>query len=168
MEDVNFKYTDISLNRACQMSFNQALKVIELNGGSTEGDAVTIKTQVPQPVRLEQSFEGHWPVAKKNINKTLADLGEFSFEGKGAVFSYRFVLPKGYSVTDYKAQVEVLVDGALYKTVSLPASGNGRGTELCQIWDLPLGEHKVSFNWTNKTSDLDLIVGFANIFTEKK
>ena len=166
--DVDFKYTDISFNRACQMSFNQALQVIALNGGSTEGDAITIRTQVPQPVRLEQSFEGHWPVAKVSINKTLADLGEFSFEGKGAVFSYRFVLPKDYAVTDYKAQVEVLVDGALYKTVSLPASGNGRGTELCQIWDLPLGEHKVSFNWTNKTSDLDLIVGFANIFTEKK
>ena len=166
--DVDFKYTDISFNRACQMSFNQALQVIALNGGSTEGDAVTIKTQVPQPVRLEQSFEGHWPVAKVSINKTLADLGEFSFEGKGAVFSYRFVLPKDYSVTDYKARVEVMVDGALYKTVSLPTSGNGRGTELCQIWDLPLGEHKVSFNWTNKTSDLALIVGFADIFTEKK
>ena len=161
--DVDFKYTDISFNRACQMSFNQALQVIALNGGSTEGDAVTIKTQVPQPVRLEQSFEGHWPVAKVSINKPLADLGEFTFEGKGAVFSYRFVMP----IMDYKAQVEVFVDGALYKTVSLPASGNGRGTELCQIWDLPLGEHKVSFNWTNMTSPVDLIVGFANIFTEK-
>lgn len=168
VEDVNFKYTDISLNRACQMSFNQALKVIALNGGSTEGDAVTIRTQVPEPVRLEQSFEGLWPVAKHSINKTLADLGEFSFEGRAAVFSYRFVLPKDYSVTDYKARVEVLVDGAPYKTVFLPTSGNGRGTELCQIWDLPPGEHKVSFSWTNKPSDVDLIVGFANIFTDKK
>lgn len=168
VEDVNFKYTDISLNRACQMSFNQALKVIALNGGSTEGSSVTIQTQVPEPVRLEQSFEGLWPVAKHSINKTLADLGEFSFEGRAAVFSYRFVLPKDYSVTDYKARVEVLVDGAPYKTVFLPTSGNGRGTELCQIWDLPPGEHKVSFNWTNKPSDVDLIVGFANIFADKK
>lgn len=168
VEDVNFKYTDISLNRACQMSFNQALKVIALNGGSTEGSSVTIRTQVPEPVRLEQSLEGLWPVAKHSINKTLADLGEFSFEGRAAVFSYRFVLPKDYSVTDYKARVEVLVDGAPYKTVFLPTSGNGRGTELCQIWDLPSGEHKVSFNWTNKPSDVDLIVGFANIFTDKK
>ena len=168
VEDVNFKYTDISLNRACQMSFNQALKVIELNGGSVGEEAVTIKMQVPQPVRLEQSFEVHWPVAKKGLNKPLEELGEFSFEGKGAVFAYRFVLPKGYNVTDYKAIVEVTVDGAPYKTVSLPTAGNGRGTELCEIWDLPLGEHKVSFNWTNKPADIDLLVSFVNIFADKK
>ena len=168
VEDINFKYTDISLNRACQMSFDQALKVIELNGGSVGENAVTIQTQTPQPVRLEQSFEGHWPVSKQGFNKTFEQIGEFTFEGKGAVFTYRFVLPQGYDVTDYKANVEVMLDGSLYKTVSLPTSGNGRNTEICEIWDLPLGEHKVSFNWTNKPSDVELIVGFAIIYSDKK
>jgi hypothetical protein len=168
VEDINFKYTDISLNRACQMSFDQALKVIELNGGSVGENAVTIQTQTPQPVRLEQSFEGHWPVSKQGFNKTFEQIGAFTFEGKGAVFTYRFVLPQGYDVTDYKANVEVMLDGSLYKTVSLPTSGNGRNTEICEIWDLPLGEHKVSFNWTNKPSDVELIVGFAIIYSDKK
>ena len=44
-EDIHFTYTDISLNKTYDMSYRQALQVIDLNGGSTEGDDVTIKTQ---------------------------------------------------------------------------------------------------------------------------
>ena len=167
VEDVSFKYTDISFNRACGMSFNQALQVIELGGGSIGESSVTIKTQQPEAVRLEQSFEGHWPVEKKGIGKTPDQLGEFKFDGKGVVFTYRFKMPESYNAADYEAHVDVMLDGALYKSVSLPASGNGRGTEICGIWDLPLGEHSVSFNWTNQVANLELIIGSANIFSDK-
>ena len=113
VEDIDFKYTDISLNRACKMSFKQALQVIELGGGSTDGPSVTIKTQKPQAVRLEQSYDGYWPVAKKDIKKTPWQMGEYAFNGKGAILTYHFTLPKPYNVTDYQANVEVWVDGSL-------------------------------------------------------
>ena len=167
VEDIDFKYTDISLNRACKMSFRQALQVIEREGGRTEGSTVTIKTQKPAAVRLEQSFEGHWPVAKKNIKKTPYKMGEYTFEGKGAVFTYHFTLPKPYSVKGYEAEVEVWVDGKLYRTVLLPTSGNGQTRELCGIWDLPIGEHKVSFKWTNKPDDINMVIDSVNIFSDK-
>ena len=167
VEDTNFKYTDISLNRVYKMSFDQALKVIELEGGSTEGPSVTIRTQKPQPVRLEQGFEGLWPVGKTHFNQSPSQLDDFVFEGNGAVFSYRFVLPQGYKVADYEASIDVTVDGKPFRTVLLPTSGNGRGTELCSIWDLSDGEHHVSFNWTNKPADVDLTVTNAYVFKNK-
>lgn len=167
VEDRDFMYTDISLNRACKMSLKQALQVIEKNGGSTEGATVKIKTQKPQAVRLEQSFEGHWPVAKKDIKQTPYKMGEYKFEGKGAVLTYHFTLPKPYNVTDYEANVEVWVDGKLYKTVLLPTAGNGQSHEICGIWDLALGEHKVALNWTNKPEDINMVVDCINIFSDK-
>ena len=167
VEDREFKYTDISLNRACQMSYNQALQVIAKNGGKVSGSTVTIKPQEPKAVRFEQSFAGLWPVAKKDIKKTPFKMGEYSFEGRGAILTYHFVLPKNYSVTDYQATVEVWVDGSLYKTVKLPSAGNGQSREICGIWDLPLGEHKVSLNWTNKPEDVNMVVDCINIFSDK-
>ncbi len=167
VEDREFKYTDISLNRACQMSYNQALQVIAKNGGKVSGKSVTIKTQEPKAVRFEQSFAGLWPVAKKDIKKTPFKMGEYSFEGRGAILTYHFILPKNYSLTDYQATVEVWVDGSLYKTVKLPSAGNGQSREICGIWDLPLGEHKVSLNWTDKPEDVNMVVDCINIFSDK-
>jgi len=37
VEDMNFAYTDISLNKTYRMSFNQALQVIERGGGKVDG-----------------------------------------------------------------------------------------------------------------------------------
>ena len=167
VEDIDFKYTDISLNRACKMSFKQALQVIELGGGSTDGPSVTIKTQKAQAVRLEQSFDGYWPVAKKDIKKTPWQMGEYAFNGKGAILTYHFTLPKPYNVTDYQANVEVWVDGSLYKTVKLPSAGNGQTREICGIWDLPLGDHKVAVNWTNKPDNINMVIDCINIFSDK-
>ena len=167
VEDREFKYTDISLNRACQMSYNQALQVIAKNGGKVSAQSVTIKTQDPKAVRFEQCFAGLWPVAKKDIKKTPFKMGEYSFVGKGAILTYHFILPKNYSVTDYQATVEVWVDGSLYRTVKLPTAGNGQTREICGIWDLPLGEHKVSLNWIDKPEDVNMVVDCINIFSDR-
>ena len=94
-------------------------------------------------------------------------MGEYKFEGKGAVLTYHFTLPKPYNVTDYEANVEVWVDGKLYKTVLLPTAGNGQSREICGIWDLALGEHKVALNWTNKPDDINMVVDCINIFSDK-
>lgn len=39
------------------MSFDQALQVIERNGGKVEAESVTIKTQAPTAVRYEKSLK---------------------------------------------------------------------------------------------------------------
>ena len=63
--------------------------------------------------------------------------------------------------------IEVWVDGKLAKTVQLPTAGNGQSREICGIWDLPLGRHKVALNWTNKPGDINMVVDYINIFSDK-
>ncbi len=64
-EDIDFKYTTMSLNDAYALSYKHALEVIKSNGGSVDGDNVTLSVQSAVPVRLEQGFENHIPVEKK-------------------------------------------------------------------------------------------------------
>jgi hypothetical protein len=146
--DKNLNYTDISLNKACQLSFDQALQLIEKNGGKVGEDDVTIKCQTPQAVRFEESFQGHFPIEKKYIGKPLESLDEeYSFTGNGAVFMMRANYTQGQE--DYIAQVEVTLDGKVVKNVNLPIEMNQCSDELYYVYKLPVGEHKVSFRWLN-------------------
>ena len=56
VEDRDFAYTEISLNDVYEMSFNQAVRVIEREGGKVSGGICRIKTQVPEPVPFERNF----------------------------------------------------------------------------------------------------------------
>lgn len=85
VEDMDFAYTTISLNKTYRMSFNQALQVVERNGGKIEGDNVFISCQQPVPVRLEKAFEGLYPVDRIGVNKQVAKVGDVTFEGTGIV-----------------------------------------------------------------------------------
>ena len=167
VEDRDFAYTDISLRRACKMSMNQALKVIELNGGSTEGSKVVIKTQQPKAVRLEQSFKDHFPVFKKDIKKTPASMGDYAFNGKGIVMTYHFNLPKGYKANGYEAEVNVVLDGKVVEKRLLPSGGNGQTREICTLYNLHPGDHTVSLDWTNKPENVNIVVDAAIVYRDK-
>ena len=87
VEDMNFAYTNMSLNKTYQASFNHALEMIKRNGGSVEGDSVTIVCQTPVAVRFEQGFEGLFPIGRRDIKRDLPDVEKFEFEGTGVVFT---------------------------------------------------------------------------------
>lgn len=92
---MNFDHTDISLNKVYAMSFNHALQMIERNGGTVDEDKVTIRVQQPEPVRLEQSFEGLSLVDKTTVNcKNLRKRYVYEFEGSAIVAGARSI-PKG-------------------------------------------------------------------------
>jgi hypothetical protein len=145
VEDRNFAYTDISLNKVYQMSFNQALKVIERYDGKVGEDDVTIRLQTPETVRLEEGFKGHWPISKQDLRKHIDDCGELEFTGNGVVFTY--LMPMDHS--NYAARVEIYLDGELDRIMVLPAQNNRRSLDLYYKYDLPLGNHKVSFKVLN-------------------
>src|SRR3712207_2895007 len=63
-EDIDFKYTTMSLNKVYEVGLKHALQNIARNGGNVAGNTVTIAVQPPQAVQLEQGFEGVYPVAK--------------------------------------------------------------------------------------------------------
>ncbi|HEY8512857.1 MAG TPA: ADP-ribosylglycohydrolase family protein [Cyclobacteriaceae bacterium] len=145
-EDIDFKYTTMSLNDVYAMGFKHALQVIERNGGTVSDDSVTIKVQRPEPVRLEQSFEGHFPVEKRPIHEELKDEYTFEFEGIGFVLMGSSE-PVKQSSRDYRgeyaATAELYIDGQKAETVKLPASYIKRRHELFWKYQLSPGKHTV-------------------------
>jgi hypothetical protein len=169
VEDRNFAYTDISLNKVYQMSYNQALKVIERNGGTIGKNEVTIKCQIPETVRFEESFAGHWPILVKNIRKPIEEVGELEFNGNGVVVSYNFGRNQGYGMDSgsYVANIEVYLDGALSETVVLPIQHQARKQELYYKYNLPVGAHKISFKCLNPDKTKPIIVSSLLVYSDK-
>jgi hypothetical protein len=84
-EGIDFKYTTTSLSKVYAIGLKHALQTVQRNGGIVQGEQVTIKLQTPTPVKLEQSFAGHFPVSRLKINKRLKDEYSFEFNGIGFV-----------------------------------------------------------------------------------
>ena len=64
MEDMDFKYTTMSLNDTYTTGYKHALEMIKNNGGTIYGDNITISVQSPVTTRFEKSFDGHFPIKR--------------------------------------------------------------------------------------------------------
>ena len=152
VEDMEFAYTDISLNRTYKMSFDQALEVIRRNGGSVGETDVTIACQQPVPVRFEQSFEGHYPTERRAIHQSLPEAGVIEFDGIGAVLTGALRCPD----ESYVAEVTFSIDGQPVERVKLPALYRTRRHELFWRYRLPSGPHRITAEWHNPRKDASL------------
>ena len=162
VEDIDFAYTTISLNDVYDMSFRHALRVIDKNGGKTEGDSVVIVCQAPQPVQYECGFEGLYPVKSVAINKHLKDVGMFEFEGTSVVFRGYVQCPN----PEYVAKAEMYIDGELAESVNLPAKTNARRNELFWKYQLPKGKHSVTFKWQNPEANAVIQLTGALVYSD--
>lgn len=169
VEDMDFAYTTISLNRAYKMSFDQALQVVERNGGKVDGENVIIKTQQPVSVRYEKSFEGIYPVKVISYNeghgrggKSMDEVGDIIFEGTGIVVGGSLKAKD----ENYVGLVEASIDGQLVETIKLPASYRARRHELFWKYELPKGKHTVSFKWLNPVESANINCDKAIIFSD--
>lgn len=161
VENINFAHTDISLNKVYAMSFNHAIQVIKANGGTVEKDDVTIKIQTPEAVRLEQSFEGHWPIGVIKMNKEIREVENIKFNGKGIVVKYTFMEERNhetFSEDDYVAEIRIVLDGEAVETVTLPAKMNSRKQELFYKYKLEEKEHELSFQWLNPENGRNIYI----------
>ena len=163
VEDRDFAYTDISLNKVYNMSFNQALQVIGLNGGSVSENEVTIKTQVPETVRFEESFTGHWPIAYKDVKKPIENVKKLTFEGNGVVVNFDMPLKSD----SYEAKVEVWLDGSLSETVLLPANEKTRKQQMYYKYNLPPGKHTLSFKCLNPEKNMGIKIRTYLVYSDK-
>ncbi len=147
-EDIDFKYTDISLNKVYGIGLKHAIQNIQANGGHVAGDQVTILTQQPAVVRLEQSFPGLFPVIRKSIgNENVKDL-TFSFEGTGFVVTGE-AQKQQKDDKDYIFEATLYIDGQLVETAKLPTSFTARRNELFWKYQLPASKHTVTIRVLN-------------------
>ena len=162
VEDTDFAYTEISLNKVYGLSYDQALQVIARNGGKVRKNKVKIRVQKPEPVRYEKSYGG--VMKKEIINVDQHAFGqdvEFSFNGTGVVLGGRLRNRQG---GDYEALVDVYIDGELYKTVSVHEEYYHGHAQIFQAFDLAEGEHSVKLHVQNPRKDKQLWVARAAIY----
>jgi hypothetical protein len=158
VEDINFKYTSVSLNDVYKMSFNQAIQVLLRNGGKESSIQINIPHQIPEPVRFEKGFEGHQPKKLITIDEKDKYLNEdkseslFGFKGIG------FVVKGIVEGNDYTAKIEVFIDGKLSETVMLPADFTTRRNEICWKYNLEPGRHDVKIKLLNPSDNGRLVL----------
>lgn len=160
VEDMNFAYTDISLNKTYDMSLRQALEVIRLNGGTVTDNDVTIKYQQPEAVRLEQSFPNHYPTNRLSLHQDLNQPVTINFSGKGIVASYSL----SSTNEDYVAEVEVTIDGQVAEVTKLPAAFKTRRHELFFKYDMKNTDHNVVLRWLNPDKAANLRITTAIVY----
>lgn len=161
VEDRDLAYTTISLNKAYRLSLEQALQVIERNGGQVDEDRVTIVCQQPEPVRFEAAFSGLVPKERIAVNKSLNDNPVLRFDGSSFVMC-------GYvqgNDPEYTAEMEVYIDGERLKTMSLPVSFTTRSNELCWKYGMPDRQHEITFKWLNPNPNASVCFTDALIYT---
>ena len=146
VEDRPFKYTDISIRRACQLSMRHALKVATINGGKVTPAKVKIKTQPVKPVRLEQSFQGLQVAYKRPLgNKPIDRVGTLTFQGNGIVVRGELTADDA----NYVGLVEITLDGKVVKTVQMSASKHSRANDIYCNFDLADGQHMLTMRRLN-------------------
>jgi len=141
-EDIDFKYTTISLNDVYQIGYRHAIENIKRNGGSIKDNGVYILTQTPKPVRFEKSFPGLYPIAKEKL--VLKNGNEISFEFEGTGFILRGdAKSKDNASPNYEFKTDVLLDGKKLESPVLPTDFTTRRLEVSWKYPLPKGRHKV-------------------------
>lgn len=164
--DLPFAYTDVSLNKLYELTYELALETIRQEGGSVQGNEITIRTQDPVAVRYEKSFEGHYPAGKIAVNKHLEKEAKQRFDGIGFV-------QKGFVKCQdptYVARAEMWIDGKRVETINLPAAGDyaidSRRVDLFHRYQLPKGEHEIAYRWLNPREDARIYLGEMLIYSD--
>lgn len=154
-EDIDFKYTTMSLNKVYEISNKHALEMIVRNDGMIDGENITIKVQKPEAVLLEQSFVNMFPVKKVNCHNPDIQILTFDFEGTG------FVLRGGAAkrqenIPHGTLTATLYIDGEKMETSNISTSARYRKHELFWKYQLPKGKHTVKVE-VNTPSDKYLL-----------
>jgi hypothetical protein len=163
VEHRNFAYTTMSLNDAYDMSYRHALQMIERNGGSVDGDSVTIRVQKPEPVRLEIAFEGHHPIERRRIGTRLQDTATIEFEGIG----FALTGSANRRQQDYVFEVEMRIDGKRIETAKLPTRTRERRDPLFWRYQLPKGRQRIELKVLNPTNDAEIRLGDLIVYSDQ-
>jgi len=153
IEDINFPYTELSLNDTHKLSYKHALDTISRHGGKIEGDRIEIKVQKPEPVRFEQSFAGHYPTEKVILSEpsgalrtVIQDSFETEFTGKGFVLLGR---TSRTSDAHHTVEAELYVDGEKVSQTTWPTDMRTRKFHLFWAFGLENRKHQIEVKVLN-------------------
>jgi len=171
VEDVDFKYTTISLNDVYKMSYKHAVENIERNEGSINTDNVILVPQKPKSVKYEKGFKDHYPVTiiqiEENKKKLFEDKTEYKFEFEGIGFVLKgksLINSENKSGGNYNHIINVYLDDELLETVNLPTDFIKRRNEICWKYNLIKGNHKVRIKLQNPRKGYHILLDKTIIY----
>jgi len=163
VEPLAFAHAGLSLNDAYALSYKHALDQIRRAGGEVAADHVVVPLQPVAAVRVEQNFEGHFPVAELPLRRKLTDETSFTFEGVGFLIQGA---ARSETTPDLVLTADVFVDGQQVETVQLPTSITARRYAPFWRYGLPQGSHSVRLTIRNPAPGayvtLDRAIVYAN------
>ena len=165
-EDIDFKYTTISLNDVYEIGYKHALENIETNGGKIDGDQVTLPSQTPLAVKYEKSFEGLYPVNKIPVTWSESK-DEISFEFEGTGFVLKGSASPWANTSDYVFNTELYLDNELIEKPLIPVNFTTRRHELCWKYQIPKGKHMVKLKILNPSKEHTVSSSEAIIYSDQ-
>ncbi len=149
VEDLDFPYTTISLNKVYELNFNMALELITSNGGVVNDSSITIKFQTPKEVPWEENFVGHFPSERRVIGKPFENNSlTVNFTGN-AVVLMGFVKQLMPDNLYYVAQMEAYLDGQLVESFKMPFDYIKRKYDIFHRYNLTQGDHTLVVKCVN-------------------
>ncbi|MET6996000.1 ADP-ribosylglycohydrolase family protein [Chitinophaga defluvii] len=155
-EDIDFKYTTLSLNKVYDISFQLALDMIRKYGGKVGENEVQIATQRPKPVKYEKSFPGMYPTDRVDLWRDVKDTASLRFKGTGFVWRGTTKAVKA-GTPDHVFLVDVYIDGKKTETVKLPTNITTRRRDFCWKYQMPDTAHEVKIVVNNPNPDYELL-----------
>jgi hypothetical protein len=144
VEDRNFIYTEMSLNKVYEIGLGHAVEMIKTNGGRENGDTLAIKYQTPSPVAIEIGFRGVYPTQRRRLGGALGkDTSEQTFEMRGCGFVVAGRAVKDSPQPDATLTVDVFVGDRLLETAKMPTNSVIRKHDVAWNYDLPEGDHRI-------------------------
>lgn len=142
VEEMNFRYTEMSLNKVYDIGFRHAVEMIRRNGGSEEGDSYVINYQSPVSAPLEVGFEGIYPINRRDVHAHLSNQNQevlVDMEGAGFVLTGHAVGPENGK--DEILEADLYINGNFKETIKMPTSFRARKLEVAWNYDLSEGKY---------------------------
>lgn len=152
-ENINFKYTNMSLNNVYEVGYKHALEMIKRNGGQVADQEVKVALQAPKTVRFEKSFEGVFPVEKKLVGRDIDSEYTFEFEGTGLVLRGGAFRKNQKQAENHLFKLKVLIDDQQVEAFDMSTDDHQRRHDIFWKYDLPKGKHQVKVIVTNPAED---------------
>lgn len=168
VENMNFKYTEMSLNKVYDIGYRHAVEMIKRNGGSEDGDSFTIQYQTPQAVPLEVGFEGVYPTERKGINRRLGGQNnDVSIEITGTGFVLTGYASAPHNKKDEILEADLSIDGIFVETVKMPTSSLIRKHDVAWKYDLPEGNHTIELKTKSIPDEYNIHVRELIVYSGK-
>lgn len=164
VEPIKFPSANLSLNDAYDLSLKHALAMVRANGGTVADDHVVLPLQGIEAVRVEQNFEGHFPIGEITLRRRLTDEIAFTFEGIGFMVQGSARSENG---KDHVILADVFIDDRLVEEVELPTSVARRRYVPFWKYELPDGKHTVRLKIRNPSPDASLTLERVVVYGSK-